>query len=115
MKIMKFRVWSKEEQQYVEGPLVNGETGMVCGTGTYDIELFSEKKDKNETEIYENDILMRIDPNGEKVFHIVAWRQGALVLLDKNGQIDGLIWNGYNQEVIGNIHQKQWRSNEEIN
>lgn len=106
MKSMEYRVWSEEEQTYIEGPLVNGDTGKVCGTGTYEIELFTGKMDKNGCKIYENDILFTEDQHGNRTFYVVAWRNGLLVLEGKKG-IDGIIWNGSNLTILSNIHE--WR------
>ena len=106
MKTMEYRVWCEEEQQYVEGPLVNGNTGKVVGTGTYEIELFTRKLDKTGRKIYENDILFTEDRHGKRTFYVVSWRNGLLVLEGKKG-IDGIIWNGSNFTILSNIHE--WR------
>lgn len=106
MKSMEYRVWCEEEQAYIEGPLVNGDTGKVCGTGIYEIELFTGKLDKAGRKIYENDILFTEDQNGDRTFYVVAWRDGLLVLVGKTG-VDGIIWDGSNKTVLSNVHE--WR------
>ena len=61
-------------------------------------------KDKNETEIYDGDIVKYTLSNSEFIDH-VAWENYGWVLMggDFNGSYP--ITGGYNMEIIGNIYE----------
>ena len=109
----KFRVWCDFEHGYIEGPLVNGKTGKVCGTGDYIIEPCTGWLDKNNTLIYEGDIVLVSDLGVglSPLQWVVVWSpfNGCFTLKRADGVNDDLpmcetLFAKYSK-IVGNIHQ----------
>ena len=123
----KFRVWDNKEQDYQEtdadychvnykGELecrFTNDNGLYCNyvyIDDYVIEQCTGLKDKNGTLIYEGDIVL-INKRRKKVY----WFNGAFFCDDIreyefNGKDPAALhyWlaNGYDIEIIGNIHEE---------
>lgn len=110
-----FRVYDKVNKRYgLPVYTVNagdGITKIVPPVSSSDdqfvIEQSSGKFDKNNKMIFENDILESKDWKGNVYIHVVKHYQGNMVLFDEKGNVDGLLWNGYNYEIISNIHNEE--------
>lgn len=75
---------------------------LPIDTNRFVIEQSSGKFSKENELIFENDVLMKIDPDGEKHFAVVGWFQGNMVLHEIHGTV--LVWDGTRYSILGNIH-----------
>ena len=117
MREIKVRAWYKPYKQMcqVESLRFDGNgvyTAVLIEESFYDrrlveadeivIEQFTGLKDKNDTEIYEGDIL--IDDTGEPVeYWIVKFSEGGFI-----GECAGVaepLFELTNLEIVGNIHE----------
>lgn len=107
------RVWSKSEGSYLDGVLINSQTGKVCGSDKYIREACTGWIDRKGNLIYEGDILLAGDLGHGITFlrWIVTWNPwtGSFVLkredgLDDDFPVFATIFQEYS-EVVGNIHE----------
>lgn len=115
MREIKFRAWNAElkkmSKSFSLGHVVTlvDEKGsgsiMSCVTPGLKIMQFTGLYDKNDTEVYEGDILI----NPYKKIGIIFFKEGAFFLKVKTSHKDqyDLLSKGYlkNKKVIGNIYQ----------
>lgn len=109
MREIKFRVWSQEDKEYrTDCRLADL---FTCETGTpatvyseegnrFDIEQYTELKDRNGKEIYEGDIV----EYGNKNIEAVRFEQGGFYPFAEGYNDFGCPY-GEDVKVIGNIHE----------
>lgn len=109
----KFRIWDEKEQHYGEGTYEKSKYGEIISIvppqskdkDRFRIEQSSGKCSTNGDLIFENDILFNNDWLGNEHYHVVKWYQGNMVLFDLNGNVDGIVWDGINYQIVGNVHE----------
>ena len=104
----KFRVWDKDEQHYLlEGSLLDGRTGKIAGyfdDYTFSVEQCTGLKDKNGKLIFENDVVSDMG-----IEAIVDWYYDSYMIEYDDGSISELAIAAEALEVIGNVHDEQFR------
>lgn len=113
MRELKFRVWSEEDKQYRTDcnvcELFNGMTGCPATIyndegDRFDIEQYTNLKDKNGKEIYEGDIVDYND-DGECI-GVVKYDAPKFYLDEGTTNWATMFLKGApHQRVIGNIHE----------
>ena len=111
MDRLKYRVWDKINEVWIEGPFLDVRKGCIAGYYMPEeamkrrivVEQCTGLKDKNGKLIYENDIVKA--PHSYK--YEIKWSDGGWGLFFRNGQYDiGLCERASKEvEIIGNIHE----------
>lgn len=124
MRELKFRVWSEEDRQYRTDcnvcELFNGKTGCPATIyndegDRFDIEQYTNLKDKNGKEIYEGDIVASGYFGEGRILKVVFY-EGCFCLCETHLEIPHAGFVYYfrqgsrfrpqdDYEVIGNIHE----------
>ena len=113
-RILRFRVWDYRAKQYcLQSHMMNIHTGWISDSTTrYLVEQFIGLKDKNNVDIYENDILMM--DSWKPKYYVVKFLEGAFCLTFLSGELKGefagdihyIQHAGHSQAtVVGNIHE----------
>ena len=123
MREFKFRMWEKDDKMiYFSDMMIDflkDDKGAMqptiifkkdnfdgsCSLGGYcDIEQYTGRKDYNDNEIYEGDIIESIDYHGKRK-GIVIYSNGTYFLQGYDGYSDEYLFNQSDIVVIGNIHE----------
>lgn len=124
-RVLKFRIWDKANKEYMilgatgldarNGDVIDyyNEGNRLGGPEEYDVEQYTEEKDKNGKEIYEGDILD--SPQGRC---LCVWSDDGWAYQFKVHRTDwfDIVKDWHEQsEVIGNIHENKelWNDSEE--
>lgn len=121
MREIKFRAWNKETKRYYFVECLKADGAIVAswienGDGRYEampadkveIEQYTESRDRRGREIYEGDIVdMCLDtPSSKEKLHIKA----AVEFSNGSFNADAIaITGGDRFEVVGNIHEDEWK------
>lgn len=119
--IPKLRAWDKQDERMSYGEIeyfddsINYRFDHFCTGADEDVEFMQSTglKDKNDTEIYEGDIV--ILQEGHSSYYIVEWHDGGMWVFrymnDKkqyyalNTILDFLDYSSFECKVIGNIYE----------
>jgi len=120
----KFRAWDKENESMIypkgilfDGRVVNFGCGVLEPYEGYELMQYTELKDKNETEIYEGDIVKVIHEDGYKTIGQVEWGLSskgvgtypAFYIWEFESEMNSFSeifdTGHYEIEVIGNIYE----------
>ena len=107
---IKFRVWNKKENSFMDNCLIGGGLvframlPMVIPVVKEDVVIqpFTGLLDANGKEIYEGDILKEYI-NNETDFNIGECKQVLGGWKIFNSKDSSICWHGWKQEVIGNV------------
>ena len=106
MRELKFRVWSEEDKEYRtdlnvfrlhDGKIICTSPAYSLEGYRFDVEQYTELKDKNDKEIYEGDIVSIY--KGSKNFAVEQNRGRWEIGLDSL-----YLWQDF-CEIIGNVHE----------
>ena len=105
--MIKFRVWDPIKQSYSGGDLwkINARGVLYYGNAEWPegiVEQYTGLKDKNETEIYEGDIVRDVDTG--KIFEI-KYHHNMFIRYEKETSFMFFTVDESCLEVIGNIYE----------
>ena len=119
MRNIKFRSWNENESKMITPFAWVNDSNLIstqmCSSPTNDLMQFTGLLDRNNVEIYEGDIILAIDDDGNEFRHQVIFIDGCFPIevsgCDCDYDYTTMHWaiecHYQSYEVIGNIYQNK--------